>query len=286
MHFDRRGVSVYRHHVVGQITVDRRAALRIVRGVLQQRHADSHHHRALDLVPAGQRINDAAPIHDRHNPADTQPGDLRLPGNLNEVAAERVRRILGLGIAEEGLRFAAARDQTKVGTAEQIIERHTLGGAISLLKDLAPFECQICGKAVLERRAGRNRCDCEQRCDCVVGRREDSRDHRFGRQRAARQRAFRQHRVAERYLDLFERHAGLLRGELRENGVHAGADVLRSTRNAGRAVIAELHARCGRESSGDPRTASHPPAQRQAVALHGANFRRAPGPAELLRAEL
>src|SRR6267154_6225519 len=104
-------------------------------------------------------LNNAAAIHDRQDSADAQPGDLRLPGNLNEVAAERVRRVLGLGIAEEGLRFAAARDHAKVGLAEQIIERRTLG-AVSLHKDLATFECQICGKAVLEWRAGCYRRDC------------------------------------------------------------------------------------------------------------------------------
>src|ERR1700694_429106 len=41
MDVDRRRVGVYRHHVVGQITVDRRAVLRIVSRVLSQRHADS-----------------------------------------------------------------------------------------------------------------------------------------------------------------------------------------------------------------------------------------------------
>jgi hypothetical protein len=34
MHVDRRNVGVDRHHVVRQVTVDRRAALQVVRGVL------------------------------------------------------------------------------------------------------------------------------------------------------------------------------------------------------------------------------------------------------------
>src|SRR5258708_2040159 len=50
---DRSHVSAYRHHIMREIAVDGRAFLRIVRGVLQQCHADSHRHRALDLVPAG-----------------------------------------------------------------------------------------------------------------------------------------------------------------------------------------------------------------------------------------
>src|SRR4029077_15634441 len=56
-------------------------------------------------------------------------------------------------------------------------------------------------------------------------------------------------------------------------------------RDAGCAVIAQLYACLGGESCGDPRAPRHSPAQRQAVALHRADLRRAPGPAELLRAE-
>src|SRR5258708_1939301 len=90
----------------------------------------------------------------------------------------------------------------------------------------------------------------------------------FGCHRAARERAGRKRSIAECDLDLGERHAGLLRGELREDRVRAGADVLRGTCDAGCAVIAELYARLGGESCGDPRAPGHSPAQRQAVALH------------------
>ena len=93
------------------------------------------------------------PIHNRHNAADAQPRDFRLPGNLDEVTAERVRRELRLGIADCRFGFAAARDQAKVGAEQQIIERHTFSSAISLHKDPTAFECQIFGRAVLERRA-------------------------------------------------------------------------------------------------------------------------------------
>jgi len=44
-------------------------------GVLQQRHSDSHHDGALDLVPAGERIENAAGIDHGHDPAHAQPGD-------------------------------------------------------------------------------------------------------------------------------------------------------------------------------------------------------------------
>ena len=58
MHVDRRDVSVHRHHVVGEVAVDGRAVPRVVMRVLQQRHADSHHDRAFDLVPAGEWIEE------------------------------------------------------------------------------------------------------------------------------------------------------------------------------------------------------------------------------------
>ena len=91
MHLDRRRVGIHCHDVVRQITVDRRTILRIVSGVLQQRHADSHHDPAHDLVPASKWINNSARIHDGHNAADAQPCDLRLPCHLNEMTAKRVR---------------------------------------------------------------------------------------------------------------------------------------------------------------------------------------------------
>ena len=46
-----------------------------------------HHHRALDLVSAGQRVDNAARVNDRHNAVDTQPRDFRLPSYLDEVTS-------------------------------------------------------------------------------------------------------------------------------------------------------------------------------------------------------
>jgi len=115
-------------------------------------HADSHHDRAYDLVPAGQWVDNAARIHNRHNAADAQPRDFRLPGNLDEVTAERVRRELRLGMPIVALDLPLPRP-AKVGAEQQIIGRHTFSSAISLHKDPTAFECQIFGRAVLERRA-------------------------------------------------------------------------------------------------------------------------------------
>src|SRR5262245_24473679 len=85
MYIDRWRVGVYRHDVVGEIAVDRCAGLRVVRGVLEQGHANAHHHRAFDLVATRERIEDAAGVDDGHDPADAQAGDLRLPCDLDKV---------------------------------------------------------------------------------------------------------------------------------------------------------------------------------------------------------
>ena len=111
MHVDRRHVGVDRHHVVGQIAVDRRAILRVVRRVLEKGHADSHHDRALDLVAGRQRVENAAGVDDRYDTTDAQTGDLGLPRDLDEVTAERMRRELRFGIAKCGFASAAASYQ-------------------------------------------------------------------------------------------------------------------------------------------------------------------------------
>ena len=69
-HIDRRRVCVYRHHIVRQVAVDRRAVLRIVNGFFEQSHTDAHDYRALDLIAAGKRIQDPAGIHHRNYTAD------------------------------------------------------------------------------------------------------------------------------------------------------------------------------------------------------------------------
>ena len=56
VHFDPRRVGVHRDDVIGQVTIERRARLRVVMGMLEKSHANSHHDRPLDLVAASQRI--------------------------------------------------------------------------------------------------------------------------------------------------------------------------------------------------------------------------------------
>jgi len=70
------GTSVHRHNVNGEVAADRRAVLRVVMGVLQERRADSHHGRALDLVPVRERIENTDGINDGRSRADAQPGGL------------------------------------------------------------------------------------------------------------------------------------------------------------------------------------------------------------------
>src|SRR5262245_44014074 len=87
-HVDWRRVGIYRDDVVRETAVDGRTVLRIVGRVFEQRHADTHHHRALNLVSTGEGIEDPSCINDRHDPADPQASDLRLPRNLDEVTTE------------------------------------------------------------------------------------------------------------------------------------------------------------------------------------------------------
>src|SRR5260370_212708 len=86
----------------------------------------------------------------------------------------------------------------------------------------------------------------------LTSRLTDGRDHRSGRHRTALKRACRKRRIAERYFNLVERHTGLLRGELREDRVSAGADVLGGAGDAGGAIVAELDVGLGGEACGDP----------------------------------
>ena len=132
MHLELGHVGIHRHDVVGQIAVDRRAVLRVVSGVFQKRHPDSHHDRAFDLVASGEWIDNAPGIDHGDNAIDAQPRDLRLPCDFDEVTSERMRGELRLFLAERRFGFAAAGDETKVGALKQIRERNASARTIRL----------------------------------------------------------------------------------------------------------------------------------------------------------
>ena len=194
---------------------------------------------------------------------------------------------LGLGRAEGALRFAGAGDDADLAQSKQVGERNALGRAVRLHKHLPFANPSSVGLAIFEGRAGRGGGDSEQRLDRGVGGFEDGGNDRFGDHRAAGKRAGGE-RVSPSTTSTFvERDAKLLGGELGEDRVGAGADVLRGAGDAGGAIVAQLDARgFGRNAGGDPGAAGHAPAERQAVALHGADFGVALGPAELFGAEL
>src|SRR5687768_1018913 len=91
---------------------------------------------------------------------------------------------------------------------------------------------------------------------------------------------------AKRDVDFVERHAGLLGCELCEDCVGTCPDILGGAGDADRAIVAELDVRLGSKASSDPGTSGHSPPERETVALHRADLRCAPRPAELLRAKL
>src|SRR5882672_2532904 len=72
--FDCRSVGVHGDDIVGQVAVDGRAILRVVVGVLEKGHANSHHYRALDLVASSQWIKDAARVNHGNHSTDAQTG--------------------------------------------------------------------------------------------------------------------------------------------------------------------------------------------------------------------
>ena len=132
MHFDRRRVGVHRYDVVRQTAINRCAILGIVCGVLQQRHADAHYYRALDLIAAGERIDNLAGIDDGDYAADAQTRDFRLPGDFGKVAPKRVSREFRLRIAERRRSTARCRSPADVGALQQIGERNTVCAVVIL----------------------------------------------------------------------------------------------------------------------------------------------------------
>src|SRR5207302_527942 len=150
MHVKLRHVCVNSHDVVGEVAVNRRAVLRIVSGVLEQCHTDSHHDRAFDLIAPGKRIDDAPRINHGHNAANTQPSDLRLPCYFDEMTAERVLRELRLFLPECCFAATAAGNKSDVGPPKQICERHTARRTLSFDKNLTTFEGQLVRLSLLE----------------------------------------------------------------------------------------------------------------------------------------
>ena len=235
MHLDRRRIGVDRHHIVGEIAVDRRAVLRIVGRVLEQRHADSHHHRTLDLVAAGQRIENAPRIDDGDHSADAQASDLRLPGDLDEVTAEGMRRKFRLWdcrMSHSPLplpltwRRLARRSRSAKGTPWPGPSAFTKTSPSSNARSFAACASRTAIPASSSRWSATSRSRCQPP--------RNGRDHRTGRHRAAGERACRKRCIAKRHFDFVERDAGLLGCELREDRIGAGADVLRGAGDAGR----------------------------------------------------
>src|ERR1700761_91843 len=117
-----RRVSVAGHDVVGQIAVDRHAVALVVISFLEQRHADTHDHRAFDLVAPRQRVDDAAGVDHGHHPLDPQSSDARLPGNLDEVRTVGMGRVRLVLLAEGAVRLAVSFDVGEPRLAEYVLE--------------------------------------------------------------------------------------------------------------------------------------------------------------------
>ena len=106
--------------------------------MLEESHADSHHHCTFDLIATRKGIEDQACINNGHDAADAQASDLRLPGDFDEVTAERMRREFRFGIAECGFAFTAAGYQAKIGASEDVSEGDATARTVGFQKNL-PF---------------------------------------------------------------------------------------------------------------------------------------------------
>src|SRR5262245_47923432 len=71
VHLNGWSISIHRHNVVGEAGIDWRAVLRVVRGLLKERHSNSHDDRTFNLITAGQWVNNASAVNDGYNPTHT-----------------------------------------------------------------------------------------------------------------------------------------------------------------------------------------------------------------------
>src|SRR5206468_1339508 len=92
--------------------------------------------------------------------------------------------------------------------------------------------------------------------------------------------------IPQRHFDFVERNTSLLRGDLREIRVSAGADILRAAGNADGAIVPEVDSGFGGEARRYPGATGHSPAKCKTIAFHRADLRRAFRPAKLLGAKL
>jgi hypothetical protein len=73
----------------------------VVNGVLKQSHANTHYYRALDLIPAGSRVNDSPGVDRGYDSADAQARNLRLPSDLHELGSKRMAGELGFSQSKQ-----------------------------------------------------------------------------------------------------------------------------------------------------------------------------------------
>ena len=89
---------------------------------------------------------------------DAQPGDLRLPRDLSEVAAEGLGRELWFRVAKGRSGLTVTAHHAKICPPKQVGERDPLRAALIFDEDPAVCELQIFGFGFHERRSrGRNR---------------------------------------------------------------------------------------------------------------------------------
>ena len=217
LHHDLGTVAHGRDDVVLEAGVHDGAGGRVDDALFREREPQRLQHAALDLACRGKRIDDAPDVVDGHDALDADLARRLVDRDLRDLAAE------GLDAQALGVRPARSRaDEAGVAELLRDLGDRPLQGAVRL-SHLAAAQRQV-ARRDLEQSPGER----EQLVAHSAGRRRARRGHGRRRHRAARDRArmpgTRSCRSRPAPLDRQAEHFG---GDLREDGRHAGADVLR-----------------------------------------------------------
>ena len=127
---------------------------------------------------------------------------------------------------------------------------------------------------------------CKQQCDRIIRRGKDGRNDRSRGHEPPETGPERKLGIAEHDFDFLQRHACLVRGELCENRVRAGADILCAAGDARAAVVAQLHIGRGGKSRAAIHAAPAIPSRALGRRVSSNRLGIALRPAEFLRAQL
>src|SRR5258708_7464080 len=155
-HIDCGTISIYSDDVIRKARIDRGTGTLVVFSCLKHGHANSHDHRAFDLVSGSTWIDHASGVDNGDYTADAKTRNLWLPGHFSELCAVAMERILLSGIAEDADRFCRSADSFYVGNPQDVCEAHLYAG-LALNAHATIDKLDVVGTLPLERTIGRSR---------------------------------------------------------------------------------------------------------------------------------